>query len=171
MSCSTANKYLAEDRIMCLEIIAAEKQDWIINYIPGAKCLTDPPITLVGLIKQRRRWFNGSMFATFHVLSNMLRIWKRDSSTFCRNIFFMILYIYMVMITVLSLFLVGMFYAAFSIFVREILPSDKCTSVTKSANVLENLYLFFLFLVTLLSCTVQVDWAEVGFRISAFFMG
>ena len=44
MPCSTANKYLAEDRIMCLEIIAKEDCNFIIHYIPGAKCLTDPPL-------------------------------------------------------------------------------------------------------------------------------
>ena len=69
--CSKANKYLAEDRIMCLEIIAKKNEYFNIHYIPGAKCLTDPPMSLTTLIRQRRRWFNGSMFATFHVLRNM----------------------------------------------------------------------------------------------------
>lgn len=71
MSCSTANKYLAEDRIMCLEIIAKKNKEYIISYIPGAKCLTDPPLSLTQLIKQRRRWFNGSMFASLYVLKDM----------------------------------------------------------------------------------------------------
>mgnify|MGYP006282883023 CR=1 FL=1 len=70
-SCNVANKYLAEDRIMCLEIIAKQNEEFIIHYIRGAKCLTDPPLTLVGLIKQRRRWFNGSLFALIHVLKSM----------------------------------------------------------------------------------------------------
>lgn len=35
--CSTANKYLAEDRIMCLEIIAKKNKKFIIHYVPGAK--------------------------------------------------------------------------------------------------------------------------------------
>ena len=71
MSCSDANKYLAEDRIMCLEIIAQKNENYIIHYIPGAKCLTDPPITLTQLIKQRRRWLNGSLFASLYVLQHM----------------------------------------------------------------------------------------------------
>jgi chitin synthase len=37
MSCADANKYLAEDRIMCLEIVAKSNCDYIIHYIPGAK--------------------------------------------------------------------------------------------------------------------------------------
>lgn len=37
MHCSDANKYLAEDRIMCLEIIAKEDCEYILHYVPGAK--------------------------------------------------------------------------------------------------------------------------------------
>lgn len=78
------------------------------------------------------------MFATFHVLGNMFRIWQRDMRSFCRNIFFMVLYFYMLLTTVLSFLLVGLFYAALSIFVREVLPSDECTSIKKAANIIEN---------------------------------
>lgn len=133
--------------------------------------MTDPPISLAGLVKQRRRWFNGSMFATFHVLSNMYRIWRRAKSSYIRNVFFMVLYLYIIIITALSFVLVGTFYAAFSIFLRAILPSDECVNITRTANMIENAYLFFLFLITLLSSTVQIDWAETGFRIAALFMG
>ena len=76
MKCSDANKYLAEDRIMWLEIIGKKDENFIIEYIPGAKCLTDPPLSLSNLIKQRRRWYNGSLFASFHVLSNIFKIQK-----------------------------------------------------------------------------------------------
>mmetsp|Transcript_25089 Transcript_25089/g.28853 ORF Transcript_25089/g.28853 Transcript_25089/m.28853 type:complete len:236 (+) Transcript_25089:576-1283(+) len=37
MNCNVANKYLAEDRIMCLEIIAKKGSCYIMHYIPGAK--------------------------------------------------------------------------------------------------------------------------------------
>ena len=53
-SCYTANKFLAEDRIMPLEILAS-KGNWTVKYVPGAKCLTDPPLSLLGLMKQRRK--------------------------------------------------------------------------------------------------------------------
>ena len=54
---------------MPLEILASQG-NWTVSYVAGAKCLTDPPLSLLGLIKQRRRWFNGSLFATLHVMSN-----------------------------------------------------------------------------------------------------
>ena len=108
---------------MCLEIIAKEDNRFIIHYIPGAKCLTDPPMSLTGLLKQRRRWFNGSMFATFHVLFSMCRIWKRKINI-TRNLMFMFLYFYMIVQSILSFILVGLFYGAFSMFVRETMAHD-----------------------------------------------
>lgn len=72
---------------------------------------------------------------------------------------------------ILSLVLVGSFYGTFSIFLRSILPSDKCLSVTSTANVLENIYLIFIFMIIIMSTTVTVDWAEAGFRICSIVMG
>ena len=169
--CFDANKYLAEDRIMCLEIIAKRHCSYIIHYIPGARCLTDPPMRLSDLIRQRRRWFNGSMFATIHVLKHMCRVWGRSKCSCIRNIFFMILYLYLIIQMILSFVIVGTFYGVFSIFLRAILPSDECISITSPANIIENVYLIFLFLTLLLSTTVEVQWAETGFRICSIFMG
>jgi chitin synthase len=123
--CQTANKYLAEDRIMCLEIIAKKDEDYIIHYVPGVKCVTDPPLTLTQLLKQRRRWFNGSLFASFYVLTHMCKIWKRKQGTGIRNTFLMLLYLYMFIQVALTFIIVGVFYAVFSIFLREILPSSE----------------------------------------------
>jgi len=111
---SSLTPTLAEDRIMCLEIIAKKNWNYILDYIPGWKALTDAPNTLTQLIKQRRRWFNGSMFASFHVLANMCRIWKRSNSC-CRNIGYMVLYLYMLVNMLVSYFIVGLFYASYSI--------------------------------------------------------
>jgi cellulose synthase/poly-beta-1,6-N-acetylglucosamine synthase-like glycosyltransferase len=174
-ACKIANKYLAEDRIMCLEIVAkqpsdVDKQGYTIEYVPGCKALTDAPTKLTPLIKQRRRWFNGSMFATFHVLFSMYRVWKSGNS-FLRKFFFMWLYLYMLLTTLVGYFIVGLFYASFSIFVRSIFDSDDCLSVSHAANVLENLYLTFLFFCLILSVWVKVEWAEIHFRVWSVFMG
>jgi chitin synthase len=70
-SCFKANMYLAEDRIMCLEIVAEIGENYILSFMPGCKALTDAPSTITQLIRQRRRWFNGSLFASIHVLLHM----------------------------------------------------------------------------------------------------
>ena len=124
MSCNNANKYLAEDRIMWLEIIAKKGKEYVIHYVPDAKCLTDPPLSLTGLLKQRRRWFNGSLFASLHVLLNMWRIWRRGKWSFWRNLFYMVLYAFMIIQMALFFLLVGSFYGSFSIFLRAVLSSD-----------------------------------------------
>jgi chitin synthase len=169
--CSDANKYLAEDRIMCLEIIAKKHCDFVLHYVPDCKCLTDPPLSLTQLIKQRRRWFNGSLFASLHVLKHMCQIWQRKGSSFIRNVLFMLLYLYMVVQMLLSLVIVGSFFSVFSIFIREVMPASDCIASIEYANVIEYLYLLFLALTILLSTTIEIQWAETGYRICSFFMG
>jgi cellulose synthase/poly-beta-1,6-N-acetylglucosamine synthase-like glycosyltransferase len=69
-SCPEANEYLAEDRVMCLQIYIKEKCGYYLTYIPDAKSFTDAPDTLSILVKQRRRWNNGALFAAFRVIAN-----------------------------------------------------------------------------------------------------
>jgi len=64
------------------------------------------------------------MFATLHVLKGMFRICKRKDFIFTK-ILFMVLYLYMFILTVLSFMLVGTFYAPFSIFVRAVFSFDQ----------------------------------------------
>jgi chitin synthase len=78
-----ANMYLAEDRVMCLEILRKYSENWLLRYIPGAIALTDPPDSVIGLIKQRRRWTNGSLFASWYVLDHLNMINRSGHS--CRR--------------------------------------------------------------------------------------
>lgn len=133
--------------------------------------MTDPPMSLTGLIKQRRRWFNGSLFASFYVLKHMCRVWGRSKCSFCRNLFIMLLYLYLIIQVLLFFVIVGIFYAVFSIFLRAILPSDKCLNVTEAANVIENFYIIFLGITLMLSISVDISWAENGYRACSIFMG
>jgi chitin synthase len=107
-----ANMYLAEDRILCFEIVAKRRRQWILKcvqaaaspssrvysselicpfktylplpsrsgpapyplrYIVGAGAETDAPSTLIELIKQRRRWLNGSFFSLLYYLYHFPR--------------------------------------------------------------------------------------------------
>ena len=88
---SEANMYLAEDRIMCLEILIKRSSDWILKYVPGSKALTDPPQSLSVLLKQRRRWTNGSFFAALHCLQDFLRV-NDSAHSRCRKIVIYILF-------------------------------------------------------------------------------
>jgi chitin synthase len=50
-SCYEANMYLAEDRVMCLAILIQKKGGFFLGYVPQAVAATDPPTSLIGLIK------------------------------------------------------------------------------------------------------------------------
>jgi chitin synthase len=143
-SCFKANLYLAEDRIMCHEIITKTGFNYLLRFVPGCKALTDAPSSLTQLIKQRRRWFNGSFFATIHVIFHMCKIWRRKGS-FIRNLFFYILFLYMILNTFVGFFLVGLYYGAFSVFVRSVFENDDDINPLKAANLIENMYLIFIF--------------------------
>jgi hypothetical protein len=65
---SKGNMYLAEDRILGFELLTVPGKKWRMRYIKGAVAHVDPVDDLEGLIKQRRRWLNGSFFASWHTL-------------------------------------------------------------------------------------------------------
>jgi len=118
-----ANMYLAEDRVMCLEILRKYSEDWVLRYVPGCRALTDPPDSVIGLIKQRRRWTNGSMFASWYVIDHLNMI-NRSGHSCMRRFALSMLYAYMMVNFAFSMILVGSLYAAFNIFVKAFFNKD-----------------------------------------------
>ncbi|KAK4051671.1 Chitin synthase, class 3 [Microbotryomycetes sp. JL221] len=70
----TSNLYLAEDRILCWELIAKRGHDWVLKFVKSAQGETDVPDTIHEFISQRRRWLNGSFFASFYALTHTLQL-------------------------------------------------------------------------------------------------
>ena len=64
MNIFTKNMFLAEDRILCFELVAKKDEKWTLTYVKPSKAETDVPETAVELIGQRRRWLNGSFAAS-----------------------------------------------------------------------------------------------------------
>jgi len=64
MNIFTKNMFLAEDRILCFELVAKAKERWTLTYVKPSKAETDVPEMAVELIGQRRRWLNGSFAAS-----------------------------------------------------------------------------------------------------------
>ena len=50
-SCYSANEYLAEDRIMCLQVYIKKNDGYTVTYIPDAKAFTDAPPSIEILMK------------------------------------------------------------------------------------------------------------------------
>ncbi|KAG6825863.1 hypothetical protein H0H92_002087, partial [Tricholoma furcatifolium] len=56
----TANMYLAEDRILCWDLVAKRGANWVLQCVESAYVVTDVPDQVPS---QRRRWLNGSFVA------------------------------------------------------------------------------------------------------------
>ena len=82
-----ANMYLAEDRILCFELIAKRKCAWILKYVKSAYAETDVPDRLDELISQRRRWLNGSFFAAVYAISHAFSVWRTDHNVLRKLMF------------------------------------------------------------------------------------
>jgi chitin synthase len=105
----TANMYLAEDRILCWELVAKRDERWVLKYVKSATGETDVPgkmATLLRRIKgltrsdavpefisQRRRWLNGAFFAAVYSLIHFKQIWRTDH-TVVRKILLHIEFVY-----------------------------------------------------------------------------
>jgi chitin synthase len=64
MNIFTKNMFLAEDRILCFELVAKKNDRWVLTYVKPSKAETDVPESAAELIGQRRRWLNGSFAAS-----------------------------------------------------------------------------------------------------------
>ncbi|KAI8621910.1 chitin synthase-domain-containing protein [Chytriomyces sp. MP71] len=109
---SEANMYLAEDRILCFELVMKSENQYVLKYVKSAKAETDVPSEFHDLIKQRRRWLNGSFFASVHAVVNFRRIFSSGHTT-GRKWLLMVETIYNFVNLCFAWFNVGNFYLSF----------------------------------------------------------
>ncbi|KAK7208461.1 chitin synthase-domain-containing protein [Myxozyma melibiosi] len=76
----TANMYLAEDRILCWELVAKKGEKWLLKYVSNCTGDTDVPDAVAEFVSQRRRWLNGALFAALYAQLHFKQIWKTEHS-------------------------------------------------------------------------------------------
>ncbi|EPE28597.1 Nucleotide-diphospho-sugar transferase [Glarea lozoyensis ATCC 20868] len=145
----TANMYLAEDRILCFELVSKRNCHWILQYVKSATGETDVPDQMAELILQRRRWLNGSFFAAVYALAHFYEIFRSDHS-FMRKIMFLVEFIFQTINMIFAWFQLGNFFLVFHILTTSLGGDNLLGTVGKVLGVVfEWLYLF-----TLLTCFV-----------------
>ncbi len=118
-----ANMYLAEDRILCWELVAKKNESWVLKYVKNATGETDVPDSLPEFISQRRRWLNGALFAALYSLSHFKQTWSTDHSIM-RKIFLHVEFIYQFVQLIFSFFSLANFYLAFYFLAGSISGND-----------------------------------------------
>lgn len=133
----TANMYLAEDRILCWELVAKRNSKWILKYVKEAQGETDVPEEIPEFISQRRRWLNGAMFAALYSQLHFHQIWKtRHSAT--RKFFLHIEFFYQFAQMLFSWFAISNFVLTFYYL------AGSMNNVMKHGNAL---FIFFKYLI------------------------
>lgn len=118
------NMYLAEDRILCFEIVTKKNEAWTLKYVKSAKASTDVPTSVAEFISQRRRWLNGSFFACLHATVFFFKIWTSGQGFF-RKIFLQLEFIYNAIQLVFTWTSLANFYLAFFFLVTSATADPK----------------------------------------------
>jgi chitin synthase len=108
------NMFLAEDRILCFELVAKAGQKWHLSYIKAAKGETDVPEGAPEFISQRRRWLNGSFAASLYSLMHFGRMYK-SGHNILRMFFFHVQLIYNVLNVIFTWFSLSSYWLTTSV--------------------------------------------------------
>ncbi|KAI9860468.1 MAG: Chitin synthase, class 2 [Trichoglossum hirsutum] len=100
------NMFLAEDRILCFELVAKAGSKWHLTYVKASKGETDVPEGAPEFISQRRRWLNGSFAAGIYSLMHFGRMYK-SGHNILRMFFFHIQLLYNIFSQILAWFSIG----------------------------------------------------------------
>ncbi|KAI8633635.1 glycosyltransferase family 2 protein [Xylariaceae sp. FL1651] len=115
----TANMYLAEDRILCFELVTKRNCHWVLSYVKSATGETDVPDQTTEFILQRRRWLNGSFFAAIYAIAHFYQFWRSDHS-FIRKTAFFIEFIFQTVNQIFAWFAIGNFFLVFKILTKSL---------------------------------------------------
>ncbi|KAH3680390.1 hypothetical protein WICMUC_000321 [Wickerhamomyces mucosus] len=109
-----ANMYLAEDRILCFELVAKRNCSWVLKYCRSASAETDVPEEVHDFVSQRRRWLNGSLFAAIYAVVHFHKL-MGSSHSVGRKFALFIQFIYQFLALLISWFSLASYFLVFRI--------------------------------------------------------
>ncbi|KAF9923799.1 Chitin synthase, class 1 [Linnemannia zychae] len=150
-----ANMYLAEDRILCFELVAKRNFAWTLRYVKAAWAETDVPDTVPELISQRRRWLNGTFFVALFSVFHFGKIYKSDHA-YWRKLLFHLQLIYNILSIFFSWFAIANIYLTFYILANSLTfpenaPFGRSDIFKIVFTILKYFYEFLIIIVFVLS--------------------
>lgn len=150
-----ANMYLAEDRVLCWELVAKRGENWVLKFVKLAQGETDVPDSLPEFLLQRRRWINGALFAALYALVNFRQIWYTRHS-WVRKCFLHFEFFYQGWMLVFSFFSLANFYLTFYFLTGSLVE----TKMGKYSGK----WLFTLFNYACICCLTSLFVVSIGNR-------
>lgn len=144
-----SNMYLAEDRILCFELVTKRNCHWILQYVKSATGETDVPDTVTELVLQRRRWLNGSFFAAIYAIAHFYEFFRSDHSLF-RKMAFFIEFVFNTINMIFAWFAIGNFFLVFRILTSSLSAKDL---LGRTGQILSIVFTWF-YGVSLMTCFV-----------------
>ncbi|KAI0326691.1 glycosyltransferase family 2 protein [Cubamyces sp. BRFM 1775] len=175
MNIFTKNMFLAEDRILCFELVAKANDKWTLTYVKPSKAETDVPESAAELIGQRRRWLNGSFAASVYAIVNFFKLYKSGHGII-RMFFFHIQALYNIFSLVFSWFALANIWLTFAIII-DLLPGQGIiffgtATITHWVNlVLKWIYLAFLALQFVLALGNRPKGERLTYNITLWVYG
>ena len=179
------NMFLAEDRILCFELVAKAGSKWHLTYVKASKGETDVPEGAAEFIGQRRRWLNGSFAASLYSLMHFGRMYK-SGHNIIRMFFFHIQMIYNTVTVLMSWFALASYWLTTKVIMDLVgqPPSaenkasgghhafpfgDKVTPIVNT--ILQYGYLAFLLLQFILALGNRPKGSRVAYMVSFVVFG
>jgi len=149
-----SNMYLAEDRILCFELVAKRGANYVLKYVKSAKAETDVPESIPEFISQRRRWLNGSFFASLYSTYNWREVYHTEHSLF-RKFIFCIEYLYNLYSLLFSWFSLANFFLIFYFLADNVIKNSENETFKKYGDPLflgmETIYIYALICIFICS--------------------
>ncbi|KAK2625225.1 hypothetical protein QTJ16_005594 [Diplocarpon rosae] len=178
------NMFLAEDRILCFELVAKAGSKWHLTYIKAAKGETDVPEGAAEFIGQRRRWLNGSFAASMYSIMHFGRMYK-SGHNFVRMFFLHIQLLYNMFSVLMSWFMLASFWLTTSV-IMDLVGTPVPASDTAAEHhawpfgdtatpiintILKYMYLAFLLVQFILALGNRPKGSRVTYLISLIVFG
>ncbi|GAM43193.1 chitin synthase [Talaromyces pinophilus] len=145
----TANMYLAEDRILCFEIVTKRNCRWVLSYVKSSTGETDVPDRMAEFILQRRRWLNGSFFAAVYAIAHFYQI-GRSSHSFMRKFMLGFEFIFQTINMLFAWFAIGNFFLVFHILTQYLGSTD----LLGTPGAILGVVFEWIYLSTLVACFI-----------------
>ncbi|KAG0067786.1 Chitin synthase, class 1 [Linnemannia elongata] len=168
-----ANMYLAEDRILCFELVAKRNYAWTLRYVKAAWAETDVPDTVPELISQRRRWLNGTFFVALFSVFHFGKIYKSNHA-YWRKFLFHLQFIYNVLSLFFSWFAIANIYLTFYILANSLTfpenaPNGRSDIFKIVFTVLKYFYEFLVIAIFVLSMGNRPTGSKVLYTLAMVF--